>query len=196
MTKPAKTPPSTAPAAPAKPGRGAGDDKAPAAKPARRQRVAPEPTMLTEKIFVRSRPDRVYFSAINPANRQVWDKNVGRFRFVKPSKTEPAATKVSQGVTVEAFFPMKLGGLFHLRYALIRQPQGFALEATRGSFGLLAGLAESWAFVPFKGGTEVQFTRSLAPRFKPLQAYVERTQRVAMRQTLEGLRKFAETQAK
>ena len=178
--------------------RGARPDAAPgkAGKPARARRVALEPLTLTEKIFVRARPEKAYFAAIQPGTRAAWDKNLARARFVKPSKSEPAPTKAAPDAVVEMTFPMRLGGLFHMRYALIRQPQGFALEATRGSFGVLAGLAESWSFVPFKGGTEVTLTRSIVPRFRPFRAYAERQQRAGMKSSLEGLKKHVEESPK
>lgn len=182
--KPAAKPAATPPAVPAKPaGRG-------------RARVAPEPLVLTEKLFVRARPERVYHAAINPTTRAGWDRSLAQLRFSRPKKGETAVTKPVQGALVDAFFPMRLGGLFQLRYSLVRQPQGFALEAVRGSFGVLAGLAESWSFQPFKGGTEVTLTRSLAPRLRPLTNWVQTNQRAAMRRSLEGLKGYAEANPK
>lgn len=173
----------------------AGKSIAPTAK-GRRRRVAIEPLIITEKILVRSRPDRAYFSVIDPAKRTTWDTKVSRVRFIKPSKTEPAAKKAVEGALLEFLFPLRLGGMFQMRYDLIRQPLGFQLNAVRGSFGVLAGLAEAWQFAPARGATEVQLTRSLAPRFKPMRSWVEEQHRKAMRATLEGLKKYAETASK
>ena len=166
-------------------------------KPARRApRVALEPLQLTEKVFIRTRPEKVYFVAINPLDRPRWDANVSRVRYTVGKKGDPMPTKAAEGVTLETIYPLRLGGLFHMQYAMIRQPNGFALQAVKGSFGVLGGLAESWVFEPFKGGTQVTFVRSFVPRFKPLRNYVERNQAKAMKATLEGLKKFVEDQQK
>ncbi|HEX2863755.1 MAG TPA: hypothetical protein VHN99_04245 [Deinococcales bacterium] len=200
MSKPAPSAKPNRPDRPARPegGRGAPAKgaAAPDAKSGKGRRVALEPVIITEKILVRSRPDKAYFSVIDPAKRTLWDKKVGRVRFIKPSKTETAATKAVEGALLEFLFPLRLGGMFQMRYDLIRQPLGFQLNAVRGSFGVLAGLAEAWQFVQNKGATEVQLTRSLAPRFKPLRGWVEDQHRKAMRATLEGLKKYVETPAK
>lgn len=191
MTKPTKPKPAAKPAATPP----AGDPKI-AGRGRARARPAPEPLILTEKLFVRARPERVYHAAINPVTRAGWDKSLAQLRYSRPKKGETAVTKPVQGALVDAFFPLRLGGLFQMRYALVRQPQGFALEAVRGSFGVLGGLAESWQFQPFKGGTEVTLTRSLAPRLKPLAGWVQTNQRQAMRRTLEGLKRYAEENPK
>ncbi len=150
------------------------------------------PIVITEKIMVRSRPEKIYYALLNQTTRPSWDKNVVRVRFMKPSRNEVAPTKPAQDVVTEFVFPLGLGGVFHMRYALLQQPHGFALEAVRGAFGVLAGMAESWAFVPFKGGTEVTLQRTIVPRFKMLRNYVERNHSKAIKQTLEGMRKFVE----
>ena len=167
--------------------------QAPDAKPARRApKVALEPLQITEKVFIRTRPEKVYFAAINPLDRPRWDANVQRVRYVTAKKGDPTPSRAAEGVILETIYPLRLGGLFHMQYAMIRQPQGFALQAVKGSFGVLGGLAESWVFEPFKGGTQVTFVRSLVPRFRPLRNYVERNQVKAMKATLEGLKKFVE----
>jgi hypothetical protein len=155
-----------------------------------------EPLQLTEKIFVGARPERAYFAAIAPENRSVWDKNAPRVRFVRPRKGEPIPSKAAEGALIEMVMPLRLGGLFQLQYMLIQQPRGFALQAVRGSFGVLAGLAETWAFEPFKGGTQVTYVRTAVPRFRWLKNYVERNQTKALKQTLEGLKKYIEETAK
>ena len=151
-----------------------------------------EPLQLTDKIFVGVRPERAYFATIAPENRPKWDKNAPRVRFVRASKDQPIPTKPSEGALIELVMPLRLGGLFQLQFMLIQQPRGFALQAVRGSFGVLAGMAETWAFESFKGGTQVSYSRTVVPRFGWLKNYVERNQTKAMKQALEGLKKYIE----
>jgi hypothetical protein len=146
-----------------------------------------QPLTITEKTFVRSRP---------PLERSRWDKSLQRIRFVAPAKGEPIPSKVAENAVIETILPLRLGGLFHMQYVMLRQPQGFALQAVKGSFGVLGGMAESWLFEPFKGGTQVTLQRTLVPRFKPLRAYVERNHTKAMKAALEALKTFVEEPAK
>jgi hypothetical protein len=151
-----------------------------------------QPLTITEKTFIRSRPEKVYFSSITPLERSRWDKSLQRIRFVAPSKGEPIPNRVTENTVIETILPLRLGGLFHMQYVMVRQPQGFALQAVKGSFGVLGGMAESWLFEPFKGGTQVTLQRTLVPRFKPLRAYIERNHTKAMKTTLEALKTFVE----
>jgi hypothetical protein len=151
-----------------------------------------QPLTVTEKVFVRSRPEKVYFSSVTPLERSRWDKSLQRIRFVSPSKGAPIPSKVAENAVIETILPLRLGGLFHMQYVMLRQPQGFALQAVKGSFGVLGGMAESWLFESFKGGTQVTLQRTLVPRFKPLRAYVERNHAKAMKTALEALKTFVE----
>jgi hypothetical protein len=155
-----------------------------------------QPLTITEKTFVRSRPEKVYFSSVTPLERSRWDKSLQRIRFVAAAKGQPIPSKVAENVVIETILPLRLGGLFHMQYVMLRQPQGFALQAVKGSFGVLGGMAESWLFEPFKGGTQVTLQRTLVPRFKPLRAYIERNHTKAMRAALEALKNFVEEPSK
>lgn len=147
---------------------------------------------LQEKIFIGIRPEKVYFAALNPLTRVIWDKNLNRARFAKSGKNDPMPTKVAPEVLVNVNFPVRLGGVFQMRFADVRAPLGFSWVAVRGSFGLLGGLGEVWQFQTFKGGTQVMLTRQIVPRIRFFHSYVEQNHIKAMKQTLENLKRYVE----
>jgi hypothetical protein len=165
-------------------------------KKKKKVRPAPETITFTEKIVVRTRPERAYFAIVDMSKRSLWDKHAVRSRFIAAAKGIPVPTKPFEGAMFEFMMPMRMGGVFQFRYAMLRQPQGFALEAVRGGLGVLGGMAESFAFATFKGATEITLTRTIVPRFKPLTAYVKRNHEKALKETLEGLRKYIEENTK
>ncbi len=165
-------------------------------KKKKKERPAPETITFTEKIIVRTRPERAYFAISDMSKRSLWDKHAIRSKFIAPAKGIPVPTKPFEGAMFEYMMPMRMGGVFQFRYAMLRQPQGFALEAVRGGLGVLGGMAESFAFATFKGATEITLTRTIVPRFKALKNYVQKNHEKALKETLEGLRKYIEDNTK
>jgi hypothetical protein len=154
-----------------------------------------QPVTLTEKIVIRARPEKVYYAALPQNERLKWDKTVTRSQFLSPDpkKKVPAPTKAAEGVYLELTYNSILLGGFQFRYEFLRAPNGFVLQATKGGSILLAGIAESWAFAPTKGGTEVTLTRTYVPRFKWLQKRAAQTQESGTKLALEGLKKYVES---
>ncbi len=154
-----------------------------------------QPITLTEKIIIRARPEKVYYAALPQNERAKWDKTVTRSQFLSPDpkKKVPVPTKAAEGVYLELTYNSMLLGGFQFRYEFVRAPNGFVLQATKGGSILLAGIAESWAFVPAKGGTEVTLTRTYVPRFKWLKKRADQSQEKATKDALEGLKKYIET---
>ncbi len=153
-----------------------------------------QPVTLTEKIVIRARPEKVFYAALPQNERAKWDKTVTRSQFLSPDpkKKVPAPTKAAEGVYLEFFYNNWLLGQFQLRYEFLRAPNGFVLQATKGGSILLAGIAESWAFAPAKGGTEVTLTRTYVSRFKWLEKRAAKSQETGTREALEGLKKYVE----
>jgi hypothetical protein len=189
-SQPASQPPAPAPAG--QPGK----------KPAR-LRPAPEPLTLTEKVFIGARVEKVFPVALaGVVNRATWDESVSRSGYTTVRKKgQEVITKPIEGAILDYTWPFTLGGIFQMRIAIVRQPQGrqlqgygFALEAIRGGLGPVGGLAESWQLVPMRGGTEVTITRMVVPRFKWLKKYVEERHRKALRGTIEAFVKHYNNQ--
>ncbi len=155
-----------------------------------------QPITLTEKIFVRARPEKVFYTALSQNERSKWDKAVKISRFLSPDpkKKVPIPTKAAEGVYVEFVYGSMLLGGFQFRYEFVRQPNAFVLQATKGGSLLLAGMAESWAFQTSKGGTEITLTRTYVPRFKWLKSRADKNQQKSVRDVVEGLKKYVEAQ--
>jgi hypothetical protein len=160
-----------------------------------KQRERYQPITQTEKIVVRARPEKVFYAALPQNERAKWDKTVTRSQFLSPNPKAkiPAPSKAAEGVYLELTYNSMLLGGFQFRYEFVRAPNGFVLQATKGGSILLAGIAESWAFAPTKGGTEVTLTRTYVPRFKWLHKRAVQSQEIAIKTALEGLRKYVET---
>ena len=154
-----------------------------------------QPVTLTEKIVIRARPEKVFYAALPQNERAKWDKTVTRSQFLSPDpkKKVPAPSKATEGVYLELTYNTMLLGGFQFRYEFVRAPNGFVLQATKGGSILLAGIAESWAFAPAKGGTEVTLTRTYVPRFKWLKKRADQSQEKGTKEALEGLKKYVET---
>ncbi len=153
-----------------------------------------QPITLTEKIIVRARPEKVFYAALPQNERAKWDKSVSRSQFLSPNakKKVPVPTKAAEGVYLELTYNTLLLGGFQFRYEFVRSPNGFVLQATKGGSILLAGIAESWAFAPAKGGTEITLTKTYVPRFKWLHKRAVQSQEKSTREALEGLKKYVE----
>ncbi len=154
-----------------------------------------ESLTLTEKIFVRVRPEKAYFLALPQDQRAKWDATVARSQFVAPGKKMPVPTKAVQGVGFELVYKATTVGMFRYRYEFVQQPTGFMLQATQGGSILFAGVAESWAFQGARGGTEITLTRTYVPRFKWLRNRAVQYQEKFLKTTLEGLKKYIEENA-
>jgi hypothetical protein len=155
-----------------------------------------QPITLTEKIFVRARPEKVFYAALPQNERSKWDKDVRVSRFLSPDpkRKVPVPAKAAEGVYVEFVYGSMLLGSFQFRYEFVRQPNAFVLQATKGGSLLLAGMAESWAFQTSKGGTEITLTRTYVPRFKWLKSRADKNQEKSVKAVLEGLKKYVEAQ--
>lgn len=160
-----------------------------------KQRERYQPITQTEKIMIRTRPEKVFYAALPQNERAKWDKTVTRAQFLSPNPKAkiPAPTKAAEGVYLELTYNSMLLGGFQFRYEFVRSPNGFVLQATKGGSILLAGIAESWAFAPAKGGTEVTLTRTYVPRFKWLHKRAVKSQETAIKTALEGLKKYVES---
>jgi hypothetical protein len=160
-----------------------------------KQRERYQPITQTEKIVVRARPEKVFYAALPQNERAKWDKTVTRSQFLSPNPKAkiPAPSKAAEGVYLELTYNTMLLGGFQFRYEFVRAPNGFVLQATKGGSILLAGIAESWAFAPTKGGTEVTLTRTYVPRFKWLHKRAVQSQEIAIKTALEGFRKYVES---
>jgi hypothetical protein len=160
-----------------------------------KQRERYSPITQTEKITIRARPEKVFYAALPQNERAKWDKTVTRSQFLSPNPKAkiPAPSKAAEGVYLELTYNTMLLGGFQFRYEFVRAPNGFVLQATKGGSILLAGVAESWAFAPAKGGTEVTLTRTYVPRFKWLHKRAVQSQEVAIKTALEGLKKHIES---
>jgi hypothetical protein len=154
-----------------------------------------ESLTLTEKIFVRVRPEKAFFLALPQDARYKWDSTVARSKFIAPGKKMPVPTKAAQGVGFELGYGALLVGMFRFRYEFIQQGTGFMLQATQGGSILFAGMAESWAFQGVRGGTEITLTRTYVPRFKWLKKRAIDYQEKFIKAPLEGLKKFIEANA-
>jgi Polyketide cyclase / dehydrase and lipid transport len=154
-----------------------------------------ESLTLTEKIFVRVRPEKAYFLALPQDQRAKWDATVARSQFVAPGKKMPVPTKAAQGVGFELVYKATTVGMFRYRYEFVQQPTGFMLQATQGGSILFAGVAESWAFQGARGGTEITLTRTYVPRFKWLRNRAVQYQEKFLKATLEGLKRYIEENA-
>jgi len=154
-----------------------------------------ESLSLTEKIFVRVRPEKAFFLALPQDQRYKWDATVVRSKFVAPGKKMPVPTKVAQGVNIELNYNAVMVGMFRFRYEYIQQGTGFMLQATQGGSILFAGMAESWAFQGVRGGTEITVTRTYVPRFKLLKKRAVDYQEKFFKSTLEGIKKYIEANA-
>jgi hypothetical protein len=159
-----------------------------------KQRERYQPITQTEKITIRARPEKVFYAALPQNERAKWDKTVSRSQFLSPNPKAkiPAPSKAAEGVYLELTYNTMLLGGFQFRYEFVRAPNGFVLQATKGGSILLAGVAESWAFAPAKGGTEVTLTRTYVPRFKWLHKRAVQSQESAIKTALEGLKKYIE----
>jgi hypothetical protein len=154
-----------------------------------------ESLTLTEKTFVRVRPEKAFFLALPQDGRYKWDSTVARSKFIAPGKKMPVPTKAAQGVGFELNYGAVLVGMFRFRYEFIQQGSGFMLQATQGGSILFAGMAESWAFQGVRGGTEITLTRTYVPRFKWLRKRAIEYQEKFIKAPLEGLKKFIEANA-
>lgn len=154
-----------------------------------------ESLSLTEKIFVRVRPEKAFFLALPQDQRYKWDATVVRSKFIAPGKKMPVPTKVAQGVGFELNYNSVMVGMFRFRYEYIQQGSGFMLQATQGGSILFAGMAESWAFQGVRGGTEITVTRTYVPRFKILRKRAVAYQEKFFKSTLEGIKKYIEANA-
>jgi hypothetical protein len=160
-----------------------------------KQRERYQPITQTEKILIRARPEKVFYAALPQNERAKWDKTVSRSQFLSPNPKAkiPVPSKAAEGVYLELTYNTMLLGGFQLRYEFVRAPNGFVLQATKGGSILLAGVAESWAFAPAKGGTEVTLTRTYVPRFKWLHKRAVKSQESAIQTALDGLKKYVES---
>jgi Polyketide cyclase / dehydrase and lipid transport len=154
-----------------------------------------ESLTLTEKIFVRTRPEKAYFLTLAQDKRDQWDPAVVRSKFMAPAKKMPVPSKPAQGVNFELVYKGMTVGMFRYRYEFVQQPTGFMLQATQGGSILFAGVAESWAFQSARGGTEVTLTRTYVPRFKWFRNRAVQYQEKNLKPTLEGLKKYLEANA-
>jgi hypothetical protein len=208
VSKPSKPPVVTKPAASSKTispatSPATSQPSSPPAKKPGRVRPAPEPLTLTEKVFIGVRVEKVFPVALaGIVNRSTWDDSVSRSGYSPPRKKgETVITKPIEGAVLDYMLPFTLGGVFQMRIAIVRQPQGrqmqgygFAIEAIRGGLGPVAGIAESWQLVPMRGGTELTITRMVVPRFKWLKNYVEGGHRKALRGAIEAFVKHYNNQ--
>jgi hypothetical protein len=154
-----------------------------------------ESLTVTEKIFVRARPEKAYFLTLPQSDRIKWDPTVARSMHVAPAKKMPVPSKPAQGVGFELVYKGLSVGMFRYRYEFLQQPTGFMLQATQGGSLLFAGMAESWAFQGARGGTEITLTRTYVPRFKWFRHRAVQYQEKNLKPTLEGLKKFIEANA-
>ncbi len=154
-----------------------------------------ESLSLTEKIFVRVRPEKAYFWSFPQDTRHRWDPAVVRSRFIAPAKKMPVPSKAAQGVNVEFNYNAAMVGMFRFRYEYVQQGTGFMLQATQGGSLLFAGMAESWTFQGIRGGTEITLTRTYIPRFKLFKQRAIAYQEKYFKATLEGLKKYIENNA-
>jgi hypothetical protein len=154
-----------------------------------------ESLSLTEKIFVRARPEKAFFWTFPQDTRYKWDPSVVRSRYIAPGKKMPVPSKAAQGVNVEFNFNAAFAGMFRFRYEFVQPGAGFILQATQGGSLLFAGMSESWTFQGIRGGTEITLTRTYVPRFKLFKKRAADYQDKYFKATLEGLKKYIEQNA-